>query len=255
MIDMDIELRKIQDSDKETYIKLAKEIWVNKKALQNEEHNDGFWKNMFSDKEVHYAILRGDQICGFASVMKLDKEVQELGVELFEEFRHQGIGYKAVVRLLEICKDKYHMQKIQSKVYADNYPSILLMRKLGGVPCKIVRNACIDEASEADFQKGNAELISDNVREMARLFHVEPELLLSNLLVFEIAIPIEDRQFDVKLTGELDYKKKIETKSIKCVYSESVRFLESLLENSKSRTKEEIQAELSAMIEKMESNL
>lgn len=255
MIDMDIELRKIQDSDKETYIKLAKEIWVNKKALQNEEHNDGFWKNMFSDKEVHYAILRGDQICGFVSVMKLDKEVQELGVELFEAFRHQGIGYKAVVRLLEICKDKYHMQKIQSKVYADNYPSILLMRKLGGAPCKIVRNACIDESSEADFQKENAELISGNVREMARLFHVEPELLLSNLLVFEIAIPIEDRQFDVKLTGELDYKKKIETKSIKCVYSESVRFLESLLENSKSRTKEEIQAELSAMIEKMESNL
>ena len=252
---MDIELRKIQDSDKETYIKLAKEIWVNKKALQNEEHNDGFWKNMFSDKEVHYAILRGDQICGFVSVMKLDKEVQELGVELFEAFRHQGIGYKAVVRLLEICKDKYHMQKIQSKVYADNYPSILLMRKLGGAPCKIVRNACIDESSEADFQKENAELISGNVREMARLFHVEPELLLSNLLVFEIAIPIEDRQFDVKLTGELDYKKKIETKSIKCVYSESVRFLESLLENSKSRTKEEIQAELSAMIEKMESNL
>ena len=252
---MDIELRKIQDSDKETYIKLAKEVWVNTKALQNEEHNDGFWKNMFSDKEVHYAILRGNQIFGFASVMKLDKEVQELGVELFKEFHHQGIGYKAVVKLLEICKDEYHMQKIQSKVYADNYPSILLMRKLGGVPCKIVKNACIDEASEADFQKENADLISDNVREMARLFHVESELMLSNLLVFEIAIPIEDRQFEVALTGDLDYKKKIETKSIKCIYSESVRFLESLLEKSQNSTKEEIKAELSAMIEKMESNL
>ena len=253
---MDIKLRKLQDSDKEMYIKLSKEIWINKKALQDEERNDRFWKCiMFSNTEVHYAILGENQICGFASVMKLDKEVQELGVELFEKFHHQGIGYKAVVKLLEVCKSEYHMQNIQSKVYADNYPSILLMRKLGGVPCKIVRNACIDESFELDFQRKNEELISENVREMARLFCVEPELLLSNLLVFQIAIPIREKQFDVVLSGDLCYEKKIESQSLKHMYSESLRLLESLVVKSKNSTKEEISDELSAMIEKMESNL
>lgn len=252
---MNIRLRKIQESDKETYIELANEIWVNKKALQDKEHNDSFWKSMFSNTEIHYAILMGEQICGFASVMKLDKEVQELGIELFEKFHHQGIGYAAVVRLLEICKDEYHMQKIQSKVYADNYPSILLMRKIGGVPCKITRNACIEESFQSDFQKNNMELISDNIRKIAKLFDVKPELLLSNLLVFQIAIPIGKIQFDVALTGDLSYRKKIETQSIKCVYSQSLQFLEALLAKTENSTKEEIQAELSAMIERMESVL
>ena len=37
---MNIKLRKLQDTDKEAYIKLENEVWVNKKALQDEEHND-----------------------------------------------------------------------------------------------------------------------------------------------------------------------------------------------------------------------
>lgn len=252
---MSVKLRKLQDSDKETYIKLANELWVNKKMLQNEKENDNFWKCMFSDTEIHYTILMDNQICGFVSVMKLDKEVQELGVELFEKFRHRGIGYSAVVQLLEICKNEYHMHKIQSKVYADNYPSILLMRKIGGAPCKIARNMCIEETFQSDFQKDNVGLISDNIKSMAKLFDVEPKLLLSNLLVFQITIPIGKRQFDVALTGDLNYKKEIENQSMKFMYSQTRQFLESLLSKIQNSTKEEIQAELSATIEKMESGL
>lgn len=94
---MNIELRKLQDTDKEAYIKLENETWVNNKALQDEEHKDRLWKGMFSDTEIHYAVLMESHICGFISITKLDKEVQELGVELFEEYRHKGIGYAALV--------------------------------------------------------------------------------------------------------------------------------------------------------------
>lgn len=252
---MNVKLRKLQDSDKEAYLNLENEIWVNKKMLQKEKENDSLWNSMFSDTEIHYTILVENQICGFISVMKLDKEVQELGLELFEKFRHQGIGYEAVVQLLEICKNEYHMHKIQSEVYADNYPSILLMRKIGAIPCKIKRNACIDEAFQSDFQRDNEGLISDNVRSMAKLFDVDPKRLLSNLLVFQIAIPIGKRRFDVALTGDLSYKKEIETQSIKFMYSQVRRFLESLLSKTKTSTKEKIQAEFLATIEKMKSAL
>lgn len=170
---MKIELRKLRDSDKKVYIELANEVWINKKWLQDEEHNDRFWKTMFSDKEVHYVILMGNQICGVASIMKLDIEVQELGVELFEKYHHQGIGYAAFIQVLELCKDKYHIKKLQAKVYADNFPSILLMRKIGGVPLGITRNLCINEHLQLEFQTNNEELISDNIREIAKLFNVK----------------------------------------------------------------------------------
>lgn len=169
---------------------------------------------MFSDKEVHYAILMGNQICGFTSIMKLDKEVQELGLELFKKYHHQGIGYTACIQVLEICKDKYHIQKLRTKVYADNFPSILLTRKIGGVPLGITRNICINEHLQLEFQTNNEELISDNIREIAKLFDVKPELLLSNLLLFQLPFQPGKSQFDISLIGNLSYEKKIETRAM-----------------------------------------
>ena len=207
MMGMNIKLRKLQDSDKETYFELENETWVNKRMLQNEEANDRSWKAMFSDTEAHYTILMGDQICGFASILRLGEEVQEFGLELFEKFRHQGIGYAALVRLLEICKNEYHVKELHSKVYPDNFPSILLMRKIAGTPYGIMRNPCIEDSLRSEFQKDNIELISDNARKISELFDVEPELLLSHLLVFQIPLQPSETRFSLSLTGHLNYEK------------------------------------------------
>lgn len=253
---MDIKLRKLKASDKEAYVKLENEVWVNKKMLQDEEHNDRLWKGMFSDNEIHYAVLMENQICGFVSVMKIDKEVQELGVELFETYRHKGIGYSALVQLLEICKKEYNIKKLQSKVYADNYPSILLMRKIGGTPSGIIQNVCINEKAQLEFQEENKELISGNVREVARLFNVKPELLLSHLLIFSIPTePIESR-FHVTFTGNLNYEKRIETEAINYIYLEAQRSLHSLLEKIENNTKEnKIGEEIEDMIKRLETGI
>lgn len=241
---MKIELRKIKDSDREIYIELANEVWVNKKLLQDEKHNDLLWETMFSNTEKHYAILMEHQICGFASIMKLDKEVQEIGIELFQKYHHQGIGYAALTQLLQICKCEYHILKIQSKVYADNFPSILLMKKIGGVPFGITRNLCIDKHLQLEFQKNNKELISDNVKEVARLFGVKPEVLLSNLLLFQIPIGSQENGFNILLTGNLNYEKKIETRAMNCMLFYTRQMLEDLLKKTKDSTTDKLIEEL-----------
>ena len=48
---------------------------------------------------------------------------------------------------------------------------------------------------------------------MAELFGVEPVLLLSNLLVFQIPLQPAEIRFSLSLTGDLSYEKKIETKA------------------------------------------
>ena len=241
---MKIELRKIKDIDREIYIELANEVWVNKKMLQDEKHNDLLWKTMFSDTEMHYAILMKHQICGFASIMKLDKEVQEIGIELFRKYHHQGIGYIALTQLLQICKREYNILKIQSKVYADNFPSILLMKKIGGVPCGITRNLCIAKHLQLEFQKNNKDLISDNVKEVAKLFGVKPEMLISNLLLFQIPIGSDEKKFNILLTGNLDYEKKIETRAMNYMVSYTRQKLENILKNSTDNTKNKVIEEI-----------
>ena len=255
MMSMNIELRKLLDSDKETYFELANETWVNKRMLQDEEANDRSWKAMFSDTEAHYAVLMGDQICGFVSILRLGEEVQEFGLELFEKYRHQGIGYAALVRLLEICEKEYHVKELHSKVYSDNFPSILLMRKIGGTPYGITGNPCIEESLRPEFQKDNAELLSDNVKRMAELFDVEPELLLSHLLVFQIPLQPAKIRFSLSLTSDLGYEKKIETKAINHMYQETSRSLKAILEKTKNGTKEDFRKELMDMIENLESRM
>lgn len=233
---MKIELRKIKDSDREIYMELANEVWVNKKLLQDEKQFDSFWETIFSDTEMHYAILMEHQICGFASIMKLDKEVQEIGIELFQKYHHQGIGYAALTQLLQICKREYHILKVQSKVYADNFPSILLMKKIGGVPFGITRNLCIDMQLQLEFQKNNKDLISDNIKEVASLFGVEPEVLLSNLLLFQIPIESQENGFNILLTGNLNYEKKIETRAMNYMLFQTRQMFEDLLEKRKNST-------------------
>lgn len=256
IIYMNIELRKLQDSDKEAYIKLENEILVNKKVLKDEEHNDKLWKSMFSDTEIHYTVLMEDQICGFVSITKLDKKVQELGIEFLKEYCHKGIGYAALVQFLKICKEEYKIKNIQSKVYADNFPSILLMRKIGCTPYGIAKNVCIEESAQLAYQEENKGLISDNVKEVARLFNVEPELLLSHLLIFKVPLEPVRNQFQVSFTGNLNYEKRIETQEIKHMYRQTERSLRSISEKLKNNPSENVvNEEISDMIKKFEREI
>lgn len=253
---MNVELRKLQNTDKEAYIKLENETWVNNKALQDKKHNDRLWKSMFSDTEIHYAVLMESQVCGFISITKLDKEVQELGVEFLEEYRRKGIGYAALVQFLKICKEEYKIKNIQSKVYADNFPSILLMRKIGGIPYGITQNVCIEESSQLEYQEENKGLISDNVKEVARLFNVEPELSLSHLLIFEIPIEPVGSRFHVSFTGNLNYEKRIETQALNHMYLQTERSLRSILEKMENNHGENgDKEEIADMIKKLENEI
>ena len=247
---MNIILRKLQDNDKDTYFSLAKETWVNKKGLQDPSQIDLSWKTMFCKTETHYAILKEGEICGFCSIIHFDREIQEIGIELFKVFQHQGIGYTALTQLLEICKNEYHMQRVHSKVYPDNYPSVLLMRKVGALPLKTVRNACIDPSSMTEFKTANAELISDNLCKIADLFQVSPDHLLPNLLIFEISLPVVPPQFSLSLTEDLHYKKRIETQAMRCMLSQIAKSIEELLDKHENAMNDKLKEEIGSLLSK-----
>lgn len=127
---MNVKLRHIEEADKDSYIELEKETWVEFNLLEDENEADKVWANTFTMKtEITYTILENNEICGFCSIKHIDQDEKEISIEIFKCFQHQGVGYQALKILLEICEKEYHMKSVKSKVYPDNYPSILLMRR------------------------------------------------------------------------------------------------------------------------------
>lgn len=226
---MTVRLRKIKETDKDKYIELQRETWVAVNLLNNQSEKDVLWKGLFTENEKNYAILADDEICGFCAIKHMDGEEQEISIELYKRFQHKGIGYLALKELLTICEEEYHMKSVISKVFPDNYPSILLMRKVGAVPFGIERNMAVEEDKENEFRNNNRELLSENLSRVASLFCVENEELLSRVLVFKIKLPIMGIQFDLPLTGDLCYKKDIETRATRFIYQQMKIALKKIL--------------------------
>lgn len=107
-----------------------------------------------------------------------------------------------------------------------------------------------------EYQKENKELISDNVKEVARLFNVEPELLLSHLLIFKIPIESVGSQFHVLFSGNLNYEKRIETQAFIHIYLEAERSLRAILEKAENNPSENgINEEIVNMIKRLQMGI
>lgn len=124
------------------------------------------------------------------------------------------------------------------------------MRKVGALPLKTVRNACIDPSSMAEFRTANAELISDNLCKIADLFQVSPNHLLSNLLIFEISLPVIQSQFSLSLTGDLHYEKRIETQTMHCMLSQIAKSIEELLDEHADAIDDKLKEEIASLLSK-----
>ena len=251
---MNVRLRHIEENDKDSYIELEKETWVGDKLLEDDNNADKVWAGIFMKTEITYTILANAEISGFCTIKHIDQDEKEIAIEIFKRFRHQGIGYQAVKLLLEICEKEYHMKSVKSKVYPDNYPSILLMRKIGAIPYATERNAVVEEQFEKEFQDNNKELLSENLSKVASVFQVDIEKLLSEVLCFKIELPSKEKQFDLNLDGNVDYKKEIETKAMRFMYHQMKNSLETILATC-SDNKENLNEEIQKLISRYETVL
>lgn len=250
---MTVRLRHIEEADKDSYIELEKETWVEVNLFKDENEADKVWANTFTrETEITYTILENTEICGFCSIKHIDQDEKEISIEIFKRFQHQGVGYQALKILLEICEKEYHMKSVKSKVYPDNYPSILLMRKIGAMPYGVERNAAVEEQFEKEFQDNNRELISDNLSKVANVFQIDKEKMLSQVLCFKIEIPIRKIQFDLFFDGDVDYKKEIETRAIRFMHQKMINSLKTIL-TSCADSKESLNEEIQKLISRYEN--
>lgn len=130
-----------------------------------------------------------NEFVGEVAVHDFDADQWEIGCELLPEFQGVGYGSSATSLLVNTLKGIEKCPGVIGKIDADNAASIHMVRKLGGVPAGTGLTSIgrfLGEEGRAKFAREHQDLLNDEVRAMAKEFHVEPEHLLTHVLVFKL---------------------------------------------------------------------
>lgn len=190
---MDINLRLIQQDsikDRENYFALQKSValFPDKMLDYKKEYEDKSWQDQFENKNrICYVIetIPESSYCGECAVKDISVNMPEIEIELMKEYQHQGIGYKAIIMMLNKLEEKYGKQEFYAKIEPDNYASQFLFEKLGGIPTGLVKDYEISDERAEKFIETHRYLLDERMQNIAKKFDIEADLLLTNLLVYK----------------------------------------------------------------------
>lgn len=77
-----------------------------------------------------FAVVDGENIVGELSLFEHSESVVSVGIEMFSEFRGQGLSKQAVMTALKICRSRGY-KIVCDQVRPDNAASIALHKSLG----------------------------------------------------------------------------------------------------------------------------
>lgn len=191
---VDINLRLIQPGsiqDKQNYFALQKSValFPDKRMDYKEEYEDKVWKEQFENKNrICYVIETIPEVlyCGECAVKDIFADIPEIEIELIQEYQHQGIGYKAIIMLLNKLVKEYGKQEFYVKIEPDNYASQLLFEKLRGMPVGLAKDFQISDERAEQFTETHRYLLDERMQNIAKKFGVEADLLLTHLLVYKL---------------------------------------------------------------------
>ena len=255
---LDIRLRLIQqnsNTDKENHFALQKSVAVlrNRERDNEEALNEWLWRDSFkNENRICYVIekMPGNVYCGECAVKNISDGIPEIEIEVMKEYQGQGIGYLAIIDMLNKLATNYGKENYCAKVEPDNHASRFLFEKLCGKPAGVSRDYIISEESVERFTKRSMYLLDQDLKNVAKDLGVDADILLTHFLVYKINInDIKENYSEMKGLG--NHREKIDSPRTltKEKYKESIReFLNGLQQIKRTVTKEE----LKAMIDEME---
>ncbi len=250
---MNIRLRELRPDDKDLYISLQREYWVNKKALDDVKMRNGLWQDLQEEKRINYVIAAPDgEFRGFCGVKNKYSDIPEIEIEILEKFTGQGMGYPAMCLLLKELMEKTGKTCFLTKVIPDNYPSIRLMQKCGAVPYRTETHALLTGEEAENFANRHSDLVSGEIVQLAHIFGVEKEELLSSVLLFHIDLEnMEQEKFCLKWKKEGKFERRLE----KEIMLYSLKSGLSRIEKIRKTAAEENAQKLNRMLEEYRNEL
>lgn len=140
-----ISLRKLLEKDAEGMLEWMNDPEIRSNFRFTSEHKDkadviNFIKaasiEIGEGKSIHYAIVDdADEYLGTISLKNITLEAKnaEFAISLRRKAQGHGIGYRAVMKLLEMAFDRYDLQRVYLNVLSENIRAIRLYEKCGFV--------------------------------------------------------------------------------------------------------------------------
>lgn len=190
---MDIKLRLIQQNsfkDRENYLALQKSVALFPDIrLDKEMYRDISWQEQFkNENRICYVIetVEKSSYCGECAVKDISARIPEIEIELMKEYWHQGIGYRAIIMMMEKLAEKYGKKEFWAKVEPDNYASQFLVEKMKGIPAGLTKDYIISDERIEQFVETHRYLLDERMHDIAEQFGVEADLLLTSLLLYKL---------------------------------------------------------------------
>lgn len=186
----------INDEDRDDYVELHRQLNGNGTLFLNPICKDMMWEQVLNGKDKVYSIFSKEgEYCGSIELQKPETNTPEIGIDLLENKRNQGIGPRTVKifakAFYEVSKVDYFLIRISSR----NTHSKHVFEKMGVIPLRttegvfktfmkdfkgrISDTASVDEIEEnlMRFWGENAESAEE---ESVYEYKLTPELLYEN---------------------------------------------------------------------------
>lgn len=123
----------LSEEDKENYIKLRRQVTASPIFYDNPELAAIMWESAIEGDERNYSIYKEGAYCGNVVLQHSSEDIPEIGVDLLEEYRNQGIASKAIKLLVKTDykerQGEYYLLRVSSR----NLHSKHMVEKMGAV--------------------------------------------------------------------------------------------------------------------------
>lgn len=182
----EIVLRRVEDADREGYIKIQQEYSVMKSMLREESFRNMIWKSHIEDKALMLSILQNGTYVGYCGIKDCTREPWEIVIEILPEWTKCGIGFKAISGMLDACRSRLGVTRFRIRIDPGNFASQKLFEKLGAVPNGISKLWTHEREQLEQCEEAHLHLIDEQLILVSEKFNVAPRKLLSHILEYTL---------------------------------------------------------------------
>lgn len=120
--------------DKENYINLRRQIADTPQYYSTPQKAELMWQIMTENEDINYSIYDvNDEYCGNVILQNPQSDTPEIGIDLLEEKRNQGIGPRVIILLARQVYLELNVEYFLLRVSSLNSHSLHMIKKLGAI--------------------------------------------------------------------------------------------------------------------------
>ena len=129
-------LSRYEVSEQDLYLKAWSEIFESTPVSHDDRFKQKLWEEVLSDTtKLQLKIIdkMTQEYVGEVTLMKLNAEAPELGIQLLRKYHGQGIGTRIMNLFVDKLKSVLQIEYLSARIFSDNHVSQKMFEKMGAV--------------------------------------------------------------------------------------------------------------------------